>query len=122
MKLQSSGEFEGCSPSKDLSNEPVIKRFLLLLEPIRKEIKYVYLFGSRSRDDWRYHSRQALLLSEGEKAETHKGVVTLFGILFVKTGKFKKNLGKYLANLKDDMESGDYEVLSYIDKETARVP
>lgn len=66
-----------------------------------------------------YHATQALLLSEGERAETHKGVVTLFGLLFVKTGKFKKNLGKYLANLKDDRESGDYEVFSYIDKETA---
>ncbi|GAB4422372.1 MAG: HEPN domain-containing protein [Thermodesulfovibrionales bacterium] len=66
-----------------------------------------------------YHATQALLLSEGERAETHKGVVTLFGLLFVKTGKFKKNLGKYLANLKDDRESGDYEIFSYIDKETA---
>ena len=45
--------------------------------------------------------------------------MTLFGLLFVKTGKFKKNLGKYLANLKDDRESSDYEVFSYIDKETA---
>ncbi len=66
-----------------------------------------------------YHAAQALLLSEGERAETHKGVVTLFGLLFVKTGKFKKNLGKYLANLKDDRERSDYEVFSYIDKETA---
>jgi hypothetical protein len=66
-----------------------------------------------------YHATQALLLSEGEKAETHKGVVTLFGLLFVKTGKFKKNLGKYIANLKDNRESGDYEVFSYIDQETA---
>lgn len=66
-----------------------------------------------------FHAAQALLLTEGEKAETHKGVVTLFGLLFVKTGKFKKNLGKYLANLKDDRESGDYEIFSYIDRETA---
>ena len=66
-----------------------------------------------------FHTAQALLLSEGETAESHKGVVTLFGLLFVKTGKFSRNLGKYLANLKDDRESGDYEVFSYIDKETA---
>jgi uncharacterized protein (UPF0332 family) len=66
-----------------------------------------------------FHAAQALLLSEGEKAESHKGVVTLFGLLFVKTGKFDRNLGKYLANLKDDRESGDYEVFSYIDAETA---
>ncbi len=66
-----------------------------------------------------FHIVQALLLTEGEKAETHKGIVTLFGLLFIKTGRFKKDLGRYLANLKDDRESGDYEILSYIDRETA---
>lgn len=66
-----------------------------------------------------FHATQALLLTEGERAETHKGIVTLFGLLFVKTGKFSKHIGKYLANLKDDRESGDYEVFSYIDRETA---
>ena len=66
-----------------------------------------------------FHAAQALLLTEGEKAETHKGLVTLFGLLFVKTGKFSKNLGKYLANLKDERENGDYEVFSFIDNETA---
>ena len=53
-----------------------------------------------------FHAAQALLLTEGERAETHKGVVTLFGLIFVKTGKFGKNYGKYLANLKDDRERG----------------
>ena len=67
-----------------------------------------------------YHATQALLLTEGQHAETHKGVVTLFGLLFVKTGKFSKNFGKYLANLKDDRESGVYEVFTYIDEETAQ--
>jgi uncharacterized protein (UPF0332 family) len=66
-----------------------------------------------------FHTAQALLLTEGEKADTHRGVVTLFGLLFVKTGKFKRDLGKYLANLKDDRESGDYEIFSYIDGQTA---
>ncbi|MBI4531162.1 MAG: HEPN domain-containing protein [Candidatus Latescibacteria bacterium] len=65
-----------------------------------------------------YHAAQALLFTEGQKAETHKGVVTLFGLLFVKTGKFSRNTGKYLANLKDDREAGDYEIFSYIDRET----
>ncbi|MBI2836896.1 MAG: HEPN domain-containing protein [Acidobacteria bacterium] len=66
-----------------------------------------------------YHATQALLLSEGEKADTHKGLVTLFGLLFVKTGKFPKELGKYLTTLKDDRENGDYEVLSYLDRDAA---
>jgi len=68
-----------------------------------------------------FHAVQALLLTEGQRAESHKGVVTLFGLIFVKTGKFSRNLGKYLANLKDDRESGDYEVFSYIDRETAEI-
>ncbi len=67
-----------------------------------------------------FHATQALLLTEGHHAETHKGIVSLFGLLFVKAGKFDRNLGKYLANLKDDRESGDYEVFSYIDEETAK--
>ena len=66
-----------------------------------------------------FHATQALLLTEGQRGVTHKGALTLFGLLFVKTGKFNKNLGRYLANLKDDRESGDYEIFSYIDKETA---
>ena len=66
-----------------------------------------------------YHVAQALLLTEGQRAETHRGIVTLFGLLFVKTGKFSRNSGKHLSNLKDDRESGDYDVFSYIDKETA---
>ena len=65
-----------------------------------------------------FHATQALLLTEGQKAESHKGAVTLFSLLFVKTGKFGRNFGKYLANLKDNRESGDYEVFSYIDRET----
>lgn len=67
-----------------------------------------------------FHATQGLLLTEGEKAETHKGVVTLFSLLFVKTGKFRKELLKYLANLKDERENGDYEIFSYTDTETAR--
>jgi hypothetical protein len=67
-----------------------------------------------------FHATQALLLSEGQKAESHKGALTLFSLLFVKTGKFSKNFGKYLANLKDDRESGDYEIFSYIDQDTAQ--
>jgi uncharacterized protein (UPF0332 family) len=66
-----------------------------------------------------FHGAQALLFSEGEKATTHKGVVTLFGLLFIKTGKFDKKFGKILVNLKDDRETGDYEIFSWMDEESA---
>lgn len=36
-----------------------------------------------------FHASQGLLLTEGQHGETHKGVLTLFGLLFVKTGKFR---------------------------------
>ena len=47
-------------------------------------------------------------------------MVTLFGLLLVKTGKIDRRFGKMLSNLKDERESGDYEALSFIDEETAR--
>ncbi|MEW6248879.1 MAG: HEPN domain-containing protein [Nitrospirota bacterium] len=67
-----------------------------------------------------YHAAQAALLTEGQRADTHKGVVTLFGLLLVKTGKLDKKWGKLLSNLKDDREAGDYDALSYLDEDTAR--
>jgi len=44
----------------------------------------------------------------------------LFGLLLVKTGKLDKKWGKFLSNLKDDREAGDYDALSYLDEDTAR--
>lgn len=66
-----------------------------------------------------YHAAQAALLTEGQRGDTHKGVVMLFGLLLVKTGKLDKKWGKFLSNLKDDREAGDYDALSYLDEDTA---
>lgn len=67
-----------------------------------------------------FHAAQAALLTEGLTATTHQGLVNLFGLHFVKTGKFQKHLGKFLANLKDNRESSDYEIYSGIDQETTQ--
>lgn len=67
-----------------------------------------------------FHAAQAALLIEGQRAETHKGLITLFGLLLVKTGKVDRKWGKLLANLKDDREASDYAPLSWIDEPTAR--
>lgn len=84
----------------------------------------------RDRGDWddavsrayyaAFHAAQAALLTEGQRAETHRGLVVLFGLLLVKPGKLERRWGKFLANLKDDREAGDYDPLSYIDEATAR--
>ena len=67
-----------------------------------------------------FHAAQALLLTEGLNASTHQGLVNLFGLHLVKTGKFDKKFGRYLANLKDDRETSDYEVYSTIDRKAAK--
>ena len=66
-----------------------------------------------------FHSAQALLLSEGLQASTHQGVLNLFGMYFIKSGKLDKKFARMLKNLKDDRENGDYEVFSTIDEEIA---
>ena len=65
-----------------------------------------------------FHAAQAVLLTEGLTATTHQGVVNLFGLHLVKTGKFEPRFGKFLANLKDDREDSDYEIFSTIDRGT----
>lgn len=67
-----------------------------------------------------FHAAQALLLTEGQRPTTHRGVVTLFGLLVIKTGKLDRRFGRILTNLKDDRETGDYEVFSWLDRDTAQ--
>jgi uncharacterized protein (UPF0332 family) len=67
-----------------------------------------------------FHAAQAVLLTEGQHPHSHQGLLTLFSLLLVKTGKFEKKWGRLLANLKDDREAGDYEVFAWLDEETAR--
>jgi hypothetical protein len=66
-----------------------------------------------------FHAAQAMLLAEGLTADTHQGVVSLFGLHFAKSGRVNVRLGRYLNNLKDDRESGDYDVYSGIDRSDA---
>lgn len=66
-----------------------------------------------------YHAAQAALLTEGLRAETHRGLATLFGLHLVETGKLPKPLAKYLRNVRDDREESDYEVYSNVDRETS---
>ncbi|HLD50015.1 MAG TPA: HEPN domain-containing protein [bacterium] len=67
-----------------------------------------------------FHAAHAVLLTEGLDPATHQGLVNLFGLHFVKTGKFERKMGKYLTHLKDDRESSDYEVYSSVDAATAK--
>lgn len=67
-----------------------------------------------------FHCAQVLLLSVGVKAESHSGVRQLFGLHFIKEGRLDKKFGRYLKNLKDERENGDYGIFSLIEKEDAQ--
>lgn len=66
-----------------------------------------------------FHCAQALLISIGIKAESHSGIRNLFGLHFIKGRKFDKKFGRYLKNLKDEREHGDYGIFTLIEKDDA---
>ena len=53
---------------------------------------------------------EAVLLTKGLRAFSHKGVISLFGERFVKTGIFERELGKALNDAYDKRLVGDYGV------------
>jgi len=67
-----------------------------------------------------FHCAQALLISIGVKAESHSGVRNLFGLYFIKSDKFDKKFGRYLKNLKDERENGDYGIFTLIEENDAK--
>lgn len=48
-------------------NDEIIKAFLSLTAPLKEQIREVYLFGSRCRDDWRPDSDYDILIVLGKK-------------------------------------------------------
>ena len=62
-----------------------------------------------------FHAVRALLLTAGQNPATHHGAVTLFNLLFIKTGTFERELGRFFTNLKDDRETADYELFANVD-------
>ena len=63
---------------------------------------------------------EAVLLTQALKASSHKGVISLFGKHFVKTGGFEKELGKSLTDAYDKRQIGDYGVGFTITREEAQ--
>lgn len=63
---------------------------------------------------------EAVLLTKGLKASSHKGVISLFGEHFVKTGIFERELGRALSDAYDKRLIGDYGVGIVISEEEAR--
>lgn len=62
---------------------------------------------------------EAVLLTKNLRASSHKGVISLFGEHFVKTGIFEKELGKAFRQAYDKRLIGDYGIGFTVDKKEA---
>lgn len=56
-----------------------------------------------------FYVAKALLISVDQEAHTHQGIVTAFGLHFVKNGILEKEMGRSLADMLNKRMIGDYE-------------
>jgi uncharacterized protein (UPF0332 family) len=57
-----------------------------------------------------FHSIKAILLTIDQEPATHQGVVTLFGLHFIKPGIIEEEYNSLFIEAKDDREDSDYDV------------
>lgn len=62
------------------------------------------------------HGARALLATISLDSKKHSGVISLFNVNFVKTGKVPKELGRLLLNAKDIREESDYNEFYIVNK------
>ena len=64
-----------------------------------------------------YYSASALMLANDLSSSTHKGIKTLLGLHFVKSGILDPIYGRIYQQLFENRQSGDYEDFIYCDLE-----
>ena len=52
-----------------------------------------------------------MLINYGLSVRTHDGLITAFGLHFVKTGKVDSRLGAFLSRMEQLREKGDYNCI-----------
>lgn len=66
-----------------------------------------------------FHAISAALLSKKLSFSSHSQVIGAFNKEFIKTQIFPKEFSKYILGLFEDRQTGDYDVCSTMDVETA---
>ena len=56
-----------------------------------------------------YNAVTALLIANGDVAQTHSGVIHLFGLKFIKTGLLPARVGRFYNKLFALRQTGDYD-------------
>ena len=68
-----------------------------------------------------FFAARALLSKKDSYPRTHRGLISQFGLLFVKEGEFKKELFDLLTRAQEDREEADYGLFLELDKEEALI-
>lgn len=64
-----------------------------------------------------FHAVQALFIYNGLASKTHTGMLSQFGLHFIKTGIIEDRLGAFLTRMEQLREKGDYNCLYSINEE-----
>lgn len=66
-----------------------------------------------------FFAAKALLSQKGIYPRTHRGLISQFGLEFVKNGEFKNDLFDLLTRAQEDLEEADYGLFIEMDKNEA---
>lgn len=64
-----------------------------------------------------FYAASALMLANNLETSTHKGIKTMLGLHFVRSGKLDIRYGRIYQQLFENRQSGDYEDFIYCDLE-----
>jgi uncharacterized protein (UPF0332 family) len=67
-----------------------------------------------------FYAARALLAARDVYPKTHRGVISQFGLLFVKPGHFERAIFDFFVRAHEDREEADYGVLAEIEVEEAK--
>ena len=67
-----------------------------------------------------YYITTALLVSHGHSAQTHSGVIRLFGLNYVTKGLVSKEMARFYSKLFEMRQTGDYDDLYNLTEEEVK--
>lgn len=67
-----------------------------------------------------YYITSALLIKNKFEAQTHRGIIHVYGLHFIKKGLISKNAGKFYSRLYEIRQTGDYDDLFNLTEEDVK--
>jgi len=67
-----------------------------------------------------FHAVQALFIHNGLASKRHSGMLSQFGLHFIKTGIIEDKLGGFLTRMEQLREKGDYNCIFSVSEEELR--